>query len=58
MSEDYERFLHERLRELRRAYERDAKPLIDELVRINSMRLPEIVVTHEQADELRRRLKL
>ena len=47
-----ERYLFQTLAELRRAYERDAKPYIDRLVAIRSMRssVP-LVLTLDQARE-------
>lgn len=36
----HERFLIERLEELRQAYMRDAKPYVDQLAAIRSMRAP------------------
>lgn len=47
-----ERYLYDRLAELRRSYELAAKPYIERLVQINSLRTgPSITLTLEQARE-------
>lgn len=50
---DEERYLYEQLAELRRSYELAAKPYIERLVRIRSLRpAPSITLTLDQAREL------
>lgn len=49
---DEERYCYQMLAELRKAYERDAKPFIDRLVHLKSLEpTPRIVLTVEQARE-------
>ncbi|MFO0236421.1 MAG: hypothetical protein ACK53Z_00235 [Betaproteobacteria bacterium] len=50
---DEERYLYERLADLRRTYELAAKPYIERLVQIRSLRpAPSIKLTPDQAREL------
>ena len=50
---DEERYLYERLADLRRSYELAAKPYIERLVQIRSLRpAPSITLTPDQAREL------
>jgi nucleoid-associated protein YejK len=46
-----ERYCYQMLAELRKSYERDAKPYIDRLVAIKSTQAPSITLTLEQARE-------
>ena len=47
-----ERYCYQMLAELRKSYERDAKPYIDRLVAIKSMQAPSITLTLDQAREV------
>lgn len=45
---DEEQYWHERLRMLQEAYAREAKPIIDRLVRIKSMQVPTYLISADQ----------
>lgn len=45
--QERERYIHAQLNMLREQFQRDAKPLIDELVRIRSLRTPVFAMTFD-----------
>lgn len=46
-----EEYCHQALADLRKSYERNAKPFIDRLMMIQAMKAPRVVLTPDQALE-------